>query len=346
MPPQKLPTWKSLCAFLDRNQQVFIDPKSNDLIRKKFASNVPSIIKSRQININNSNQPRSTNGYVDQQPNKSRPTNNPHQSNRNLSESSSKSPPPPPPPPPQPRSNQPTTSMRSDAPSNITQSQSSSSRKSKAPSRVIPSYSSEQELLAQQQAMLSMLGVNPFANLPIGGHQSNQRQLSPNSAQQLQGLQELLAASGATGNSANPLEQMQSLQSFMALMAQSGQQQQTQQLPGFNPFMIPPFGGAPEVATGQPGLADLLKMMGGGKLPPGMDMNSFEELAATINSQTLGQQQQPDSPSTKSTSSNSSGHEKSKMQQQQQQQQHRQQREVFKNFITKMLRILSEGIKI
>lgn len=52
LPPQNLPTWKSLCGFLDRNQQVFVDPKSNDLIRQKFGSNanVPSIIKSRQVN--------------------------------------------------------------------------------------------------------------------------------------------------------------------------------------------------------------------------------------------------------------------------------------------------------
>ena len=53
LPPQNLPTWKSLCGFLDRNQQVFVDPKSNDLVRQKFGSNanVPSIIKSRQISV-------------------------------------------------------------------------------------------------------------------------------------------------------------------------------------------------------------------------------------------------------------------------------------------------------
>ena len=70
----------------------------------------------------------------------------------------------------------------------------------------------------------------------------------------------------------------------------------------FNPFMMPPtFGGG--IGSGgdlvnsgsnghqqAPGLADMLKMMGG-KLPPGLDMNSFEELAASISLQAHQQQQ-------------------------------------------------------
>ena len=84
LPPQKLPTWKSLCAFLDRNQVVYIDPKSNDMIKQKFGSTqqTPSIIRSRQINSRSSNVNSGNNN------------NQQHQSKINHGDSSNKSPPP------------------------------------------------------------------------------------------------------------------------------------------------------------------------------------------------------------------------------------------------------------
>lgn len=87
LPPQNLPTWKSLCGFLDRNQQVFIDPKSNDLIRQKFGSNgnVPSIIKSRQVNVNpsvNGSGGRTSNGNGSDQ-RQQQQTNKTHIASRN-----------------------------------------------------------------------------------------------------------------------------------------------------------------------------------------------------------------------------------------------------------------------
>ena len=228
LPQQKLPSWKSLCAFLDRNQQVFIDPKSNDLIRAKFGSrqNIPDIIKSRQINPSS----KSMNGQQDKQ----------QSQHGTPSESSSKSPPP-----------------RMDR-----KGKTSSSSSSKA----LQQSEQEAEMLKQQQQLMNMLG-NPFAQMnQMSPNSTAQLQGfsdllaasgagaagGGNPAEQMQNLQAMMTmmAAGQAPNAAfnglgNP--------------AAAG---------GFNPFMMPPFNaGLPSTSNTPedgmpPGLADMLKLMG------------------------------------------------------------------------------------
>ena len=61
----KVPNWKSLSLFLEKNSQIFIDPSCTETLKAKFGRNViPDIIKSRLINqsknklnnVNTSNQ--------------------------------------------------------------------------------------------------------------------------------------------------------------------------------------------------------------------------------------------------------------------------------------------------
>lgn len=295
LPPQNLPTWKSLCGFLDRNQQVFVDPKSNDLIRQKFGSNanVPSIIKSRQINVSSGNGiGRSSNG------------NGSEAKTTNMASRNSESPPP--------RTSQNTRAENTQQSSGNRKPDRKSLASNKSQDAESIQQQQQAELLAQQQLMLSMLGGGAGANSFAGlGN------LSPNSKAQLQGLSDLMAAS--SGGQGNQQDQMQQL---MALMAAGGASNPAMNgLGNFNPFMMPPFGNqvqpaststakaAQDATAGMPPeLVEMMKLMNGGKLPPNMDMKAFEELALTLGSNAQ-LQQQPQSPSTKSTSSSSSNHE-------------------------------------
>ena len=58
---QKVPNWKVLAAFLDKNEQIYIDPTCNELVRAKYGgrANVPDIVKSRMINLGSSSSNKS-----------------------------------------------------------------------------------------------------------------------------------------------------------------------------------------------------------------------------------------------------------------------------------------------
>jgi len=52
----KVPNWKSLCQFLEKNNQVFIDPACTEIVKAKFGRNtIPDVIKARLINISSKN---------------------------------------------------------------------------------------------------------------------------------------------------------------------------------------------------------------------------------------------------------------------------------------------------
>jgi chromodomain-helicase-DNA-binding protein 7 len=56
----RVPNWKSLCLFFEKNQHIYIDPSCNDVLKAKFGRQpIPDIIKSRLIlnskNNNNNN---------------------------------------------------------------------------------------------------------------------------------------------------------------------------------------------------------------------------------------------------------------------------------------------------
>lgn len=225
LPQQKLPSWKSLCAFLDRNQQVFIDPKSNDLVRAKFGSrqNIPEIIKSRQLNSSGSSN-KSMNGQQDNKQSRGTP-----------SESSSKSPP----------------------------HQLNNDRKSKGSIKVHGQSEHEMDMLQQQQQLMSMLG-NPFAQMnQMSPNSTAQLQGysdllaasgagggSGNPAEQMQSLQAMMAmmAAGQGPNAAfgNGFGGAAVFNPFM--------------MPPFGAGM-PTTSNQPEDGM-PPGLADMLKLMG------------------------------------------------------------------------------------
>lgn len=54
---EKIPPLKHLNSFLEKNEQICIDPSSNDLIRSKFGKSIPDTVKARMINKSNSNKP-------------------------------------------------------------------------------------------------------------------------------------------------------------------------------------------------------------------------------------------------------------------------------------------------
>jgi len=56
----KIPNWKSLCSFLEKNEHVYIDPCSNELIRSRYGRNIPDIIRNRMINSNKSSTPNNS----------------------------------------------------------------------------------------------------------------------------------------------------------------------------------------------------------------------------------------------------------------------------------------------
>lgn len=56
----KIPNWKSLCSFLEKNEHVFIDPCSNELIRSRYGRNIPDIIRTRMIIASNKSTPNNS----------------------------------------------------------------------------------------------------------------------------------------------------------------------------------------------------------------------------------------------------------------------------------------------
>jgi superfamily II DNA/RNA helicase len=254
---QKVPMWKALASFLEKNEQVYIDPTCNELVRAKFGrNNLPEIVKSRMINVNKAN-----------------PSNKPNNNNNQSQQQQ------------QTRSNSNSSTISHSPPPQSSKSSSNNNNQSRnKPSK--PNNSQQQQQQQQQQQGL----FNPF---------------SPDSAAaaQLQGLTDLLSAAGQVDLN-NPLA------GFMAaaLAGQGG----AGGLPfgglasgAPNPFLMAPFGGMPGMPganpLANPLLADLFKNM-----PPGFDMNSFDELTAQLAAAQAQALQQPDSPSAKSMNESSS----------------------------------------
>ena len=101
---QKVPNWKMLAAFLDKNEQIYIDPTCNELVRAKYGgrANVPDIVKSRMINLGSSSSNKSnmnkqpppassqtTNSRTNTQTNSNSGNNSSSSNNRNSSKSNS-----------------------------------------------------------------------------------------------------------------------------------------------------------------------------------------------------------------------------------------------------------------
>ena len=253
---QKVPMWKALPSFLEKNEQVYIDPTCNELVRAKFGrNNLPEIVKSRMINVNKSN-----------------PSNKPNNNNNNNQSQQQQT-----------RSNSNSSNISHSPPPQSSKSNNNNNNQSRnKPSKP---NNSQQQQQQQQQGLF-----NPF---------------SPDSAAaaQLQGLTDLLSAAGQVDLN-NPLA------GFMAaaLAGQGG----AGGLPfgglasgAPNPFLMAPFGGMPGMPganpLANPLLADLFKNM-----PPGFDMNSFDELTAQLAAAQAQALQQPDSPSAKSINESSS----------------------------------------
>jgi len=76
----RVPNWKSLCSFLDKNQHIFIDPSCNDTLKSKFGRNpIPDIIKSRLINQTSSKYTKQNNNN---NTNNNKNNNNNNQNNK------------------------------------------------------------------------------------------------------------------------------------------------------------------------------------------------------------------------------------------------------------------------
>ena len=80
---QKVPNWKMLAAFLEKNEQIYIDPTCNELVRSKFGrGNIPDIVKSRMISIA-SNKTKSSSSSQQQPLNSPQQQQRPNQSSQN-----------------------------------------------------------------------------------------------------------------------------------------------------------------------------------------------------------------------------------------------------------------------
>jgi hypothetical protein len=209
----KVPNWKGLGSFLERNEHLFIDPSCNEYIRSRYGRQIPDIIRSRMMSSKHLSQP--------QKPSSSPPP----------SSSSSKS--------------------------NQQQQQQQQHRQERQESRKSMSNASAPKASNNTPAP----SFNPF---------------SPNSINELM-----------NNDMNNPLA------GFMAALAGAGGAGAG--LPSFgapNPFLLPPFGlpsaAASNPLLGNPLLADLLS-----KMPPGFDMNSFDDLTALLAASLQGDQPTP-----------------------------------------------------
>jgi len=63
----RVPNWKSLCLFFEKNQHIYIDPSCNDVLKAKFGRQpIPDIIKSRLILNSKNNNNNNNNSKVTQ----------------------------------------------------------------------------------------------------------------------------------------------------------------------------------------------------------------------------------------------------------------------------------------